>query len=111
MKDEKSELPPLKEAYKLSEENQHILERFRDELQRRLGVSVGFEVYKENFLTYPSIHADTIKVEVMVGGWRRVAVITEIELDIQAGGSFYYFCRRIADDVMNDILKIGAARV
>jgi len=106
-----SKLPPLKEAYKLTEENELILKRFGDELHHRLGgVSVTFEVYKENFLAYPSVHADTIKFEVTVGNWRRVSAITEVELDIQAGGSFYYFCRRISDDVTSDLLKIGAAR-
>lgn len=93
-------LPPIKEPFKLTDENKSILERFRDELQHRLGVDVSFEVYKENLLAYPSVHAATIKIELRVGHWRRISAITEVELDIRAGGSFYYFCRRISDDVM-----------
>lgn len=103
--------PPLREGYKLIDQNQKIFDRFREELDHRLGgVRFSFSIYKENLLTYPSIHADTVVFEITVGGWRRSMYISEIELDNFTSGSFYHFCRRMVDNVISDLIKIGASR-
>jgi hypothetical protein len=105
-----SVLPPFKEPYELSENNKLIIDRFLEELKSRTGTSVAIVIYKENLLAYPSLHSDTVKFEVRIGNWHRVMSISEFELDATVGGSFYYFCRRIIDDTMADLIQIGAAR-
>lgn len=106
-----AKLPPLREPYKLSEDQSRVVERFKEELVHRLGgISVAIEIFKEHLLAYPSLHGDTIHFEVRVGNWRRVQVISEMELENTISGSFYYFCRRLVDATMADLLRIGAAR-
>lgn len=103
-------LPPLRQEYKLTDDNKLIVKRFVEELEHRLGVQVGIEAFKENFLAYPSIGGDTVCLEVRVGNWRSVQMISEMELDTRVSGSFYYFCRRLVDKTMGELLKIGAQR-
>jgi hypothetical protein len=105
-----TKLPPFREAYKLSDEQKSIIDRFKEELDHRLSIAVTFDVYKENHLAYPDRTFDSVFFEIRVGNWRSVQVISEVELDNKLFGSFYYFCRRIADKTMADLLKIGAAR-
>ena len=107
MKKESVDLPPLKEPYKLSDEQQRIVDRFIDEMKHRLRTSVTVEFYKENYLAYPSKFADTITVEIVAGNWRRIATIIEQELQIGYGEVFYYFFRKLTDDVMADLLVKG----
>jgi hypothetical protein len=104
-------LPPFREEYKLTDDDKAIISRFKEELASRLGgVSVSIDIYKENHLAYPSVHSGTVHFEVRVGNWRRVQVISEMELDNLVSGSFFYFCRRLVDGVIADLLKIGASR-
>jgi hypothetical protein len=107
---ESNKLPPFREADKLSEDQKAIIDRFKEELDHRLGIAVTFDVYKENHLAYPGKTFDTVFFEIRVGNWKSVQAISEVELDSKLFGSFYYFCRRIADKTMADLLKIGAAR-
>lgn len=104
----KIELPPLKQLYKLSDENQCIVDRFVDELKHRLKTDVTVDIYKENFLGYPVKALDRITVEVVTGNWRRVGTIIEHELQIGQGEVFYYFFRKMIDDIMADLLVRGA---
>lgn len=60
-------LPPLKEVYKLTDAQQRIANRFLEEMIRRLKAKVTLEVYVENFLIQPSIHADTITFKLTAG--------------------------------------------
>lgn len=103
-------LPPLKEDFVLNENQQAILDRFKEELEHRIRMNVSFKVWKENLLAYPSINPDLIYFEIRVGNWRREQVISSMEMEVGIGGSFFYFCRRIVDQTMADLLRIGASR-
>ena len=74
-------LPPFREAYKLSEEQKTIINRFKEELDHRLGVGNSFDVYKENHLAYLDATFDSVFFEIRVGNWRSVQVISEVELN------------------------------
>jgi hypothetical protein len=101
----------LREPYKLTEDQSRVVERFKEELAHRLdGAPVSIEIFKENLLAYPSLHADSIQFEIRIGNWRRSQIISEMELENTVSGSFYYFCRRLVDATMAELLKIGAAR-
>jgi hypothetical protein len=109
MKDKKLELPPFREVYVLTDSQQQIVDRFLEELRGRVRSDVSVEFWKENFLAYPSKHADTITVELTVGNWKRASTIIEPELSYGYGEPFYYFFRKLSDDVMADLLKRGAS--
>jgi len=103
-------LPPFREPYKLSDEQKFLLDRIKEELESRTKADVSFNVYKENALVYPTPKYDIINIEIRIGNWRRIHTVSEVELDITAGPSFYYFVRRMADDTMMDLISIGANR-
>jgi hypothetical protein len=103
-------LPPFKEPYKLTDEHKYLLDRIKEELESRTKADVSFDVYKQNALVYPTPRYDIISIEVRIGNWRRIHQISEAELEFTAGPSFYYFVRRLADDTMMDLTRIGAAR-
>jgi hypothetical protein len=86
------------------------LERVKEELENRIKVPVSLTVYKENTLVYPTPKYDIVHFEIVVGNWRRVHTVSEVELDLTAGPSFYYFIRRLAEDTMVDLIRIGAQR-
>ena len=50
-------------------------------------------------------------VELTVGNWHRVASFTEFELLHGVGEPFYYFFKRLSDDIMSDLLQRGAQSV
>lgn len=109
MKEEKLlDLPPLKQPYKLSDENQRIVDRFIQELTHRLKAEVTVDIYKENYLAYPLKPLDRITVDVTAGNWHRVGTIIEHELEISNGEVFYLFFRKMIDDTMSDLLIRGA---
>lgn len=79
-----------------------------EELRSRVKSDVSVDFYKENFLVYTSKHSDTVTVELTIGNWKRVATIIEAELTYGHGEPFYYFFRKLSDDVMADLLRRGA---
>jgi hypothetical protein len=109
-KELKPHLPPFREEYELSEQNQRVINRFKEELEHRIQIPVCIKVYKENYLAYPSLHRDLVKFEITVGNWHRVSSVSEFEIDSVVGGSFFYFCPRLVDDIMAALLRIGASR-
>jgi hypothetical protein len=108
--DTKLHLRPLQEEYVLNENQQSILKGFKEELEHRIGMSVSFNIYKQNLLAYPSINPDMIYFELRVGNLKMNECIYEIEMDSVVGSSFYYFCRRIVDNTMAELTRIGASR-
>ncbi len=108
MEKEKIELPAFREAFKLNDTQKHIVDRFLEELRARTQSKVYVAFWKEKFLTYPSKHSDTIMVELTVGNWRRASTIIEAEMSYGHGEPFYYFFRKLSDDVMADLLRRGA---
>lgn len=101
-------LPPLKEPYKLKEQEQKIVDRIKEELDYRLKTDVVIDIYTENFLVHPTPYFGTIKVEIIAGNWKRINAITQIELELNQGEAFYYFMRRCVDETMQDLLIRGS---
>lgn len=105
---EKTNLPPLKKFVELTEDQKLTVDRFKEELQYRLGTDISIEVYKLNYLAYPSQYGDSTTFEVKAGNWKRIAQISNVEMTTSYGQVFYYFMRRLVDDTMSDLLKRGA---
>lgn len=104
----KKELPPLKKAYKLNDEEAKIVARFKEELTHRLKTDVIIDIYTENYLAHPIPSLDLIKFEIQAGNWRRIMTISETELRISNNMAFFYFMRRLVDETMQDLLMRGA---
>ena len=102
------ELPELKQSYELSEYEQSVLNRFKEELEHRLKQTVTIDIYITNYLSFPSRFSDDITFELQAGSWKRIAKISKTELELNHGQAFYYFMRRIVDDTMSDLLIRGA---
>ena len=109
MKKIEEDLPILKQPYELTEYQQKLLDRYKEELDHRLAQNVSFSIYTENFMAYPQRVGQYITFELEAGNWKRIARISEMELNSQYGQAFYYFLRQLVDDTMADLLKRGAA--
>lgn len=106
---EEINLPPMQEEYKLNEQEESLLKRYKEELSYRLAQPVTVEIYKENFITHPSPLSDVIHFKIQAGNWKRIATLSEVELKSGYGEVFHFFLRRLVDDTMADLLKRGAA--
>lgn len=106
---EEKKLPPLKEEYKLNEQQKELLKRYIEEMDHRLATKVRIDVYTMNYITYPNRLSNMINFEVTAGNWHHIATLNEVELNADYGQVFHYFLRRLVDDTMADLLKRGAA--
>lgn len=102
------EIPPLKQPFKLTDEEKQIVKRFQEELEHRLKTTVVFDIYTENFLAHPIPSFELVKFEIQAGNWKRIMSISKTELEISNGMAFFYFMRRLVDEVMQDLLMRGA---
>lgn len=100
---------PFQEEYPLNEEQKAMVARYIEELTGRLKTTVTIEVYKENHMVYPKLD-HRIFFKVTCGNWKHIGQLSVLELDSNnyGGMAFFYFLRRLCDEVMEEILTRGA---
>lgn len=108
-KHEKMNIPPLREPYKLTEEQEQIIARYRDELEHWLKQRVSIECWTENYLAHPTGLGDRVFIELRTGNWKHIMSASVIEMDMAHTDVFYYTMRRLVDDTMQELLIRGAS--
>jgi hypothetical protein len=101
------DIPPFQEPYKLTDEQQRLVDRYIEEMESRLKTIVTIEVYKENHMVYPKLD-DRIFFKLTAGNWKRIGTLSIMEIETSLGNVLFYFLRRLVDDTMADLLMRGA---